>query len=274
MNQKIVFIGGGNMASSLIGGLLQKGWPAALLYVADPDKAQLEKLERKYGIKTLSDNAMACQKADVLVLAVKPQIMAHLAKELHPILSYHSPLIVSVAAGINTHFFDKKMGNNLAVVRAMPNTPALVGQGAMGLFANPQVTEAHKRLVDEMMSSVGMARWVEDESLMNAITALSGSGPAYFFYIMEVLQKTAVKLGLPDDLAQDLSIQTALGASTLAKQSSDTPADLRKQVTSPGGTTEAALQRLISDDLEQTFLEALTAAEKRGESLEKMAEND
>ena len=260
-NPDIVFIGGGNMAVSLIGGLLEKGFPASKLSVCEPVAETRQRLEKDFGITSSPDNAIA-GKADVVVLAVKPQIMPLVATELAPVVA-HQPLIISIAAGITVAALKNWLGSNTPLVRCMPNTPALVQQGATGLFASPEVSPEQRALAESIISAVGTAIWFDTELDIDRVTALSGSGPAYFFLVMEAMENAGVKLGLDRDIARELTIQTALGAAAMASQGDIEPAELRRRVTSPGGTTQSAIKAFTDGGLAELFEEAMQAAFQR-----------
>lgn len=263
---KIVFIGGGNMASCLIGGMIANGMASEKILVSEPGAEARQKLSELHGIETTADNRAAATQATLLVLAVKPQIMAVVAKDLATALE-HKPAVVSIAAGIPIAALENWLGREIALVRAMPNTPALVKSGATGLFANPLLNDQQKQLVDQLFESVGYACWVEREALIDAVIAVSGSGPAYFFLILEAMQKIGRELGLPEQTAEALSLHTALGASRMALESDATAAELRKQVTSPGGTTQSAINSFEQQGLENTFRKAMTSAVNRAEQM-------
>ena len=263
----IAFIGGGNMAGSLIGGLLHKGFDAKHIRVADPDDAQLEHLRQRFQVHTCADNLSAVRDTQVVVFAVKPQVFRDAARPLAATLGKNRPLIISIAAGVPEKDIRRWLGYQAAIVRVMPNTPALIGAGAAALYANSTVNSAQRTLAKEMFEAVGLALWIEDEKFMNAVTAVSGSGPAYFFLVMEIMEAVAGKLGLPADAAGKLVQQTAYGAARMALESQDDVAKLRRLVTSPGGTTAAALKILDSENLRELFLQALTAARDRGVEL-------
>ncbi len=267
--ETIGFIGGGNMAAALIGGLIADGMPPSRLLVSDPDQAKAGALAERFGITAVANNAEAADRADVLLLAVKPQQLETVARELAPTLSSPGgPLLISIAAGIRTDTLRAWLGNDrLAVVRTMPNTPAMIQAGATALFAADGVSAAQRDTAEQIMRAVGLALWLDDESLMDAVTAVSGSGPAYYFLVMEAMETAAIELGLPADTAHLLTLQTALGAARMAMESNDGPATLRQKVTSPGGTTEAALQRLQDGGLPRLFAEALKAAHERSVEL-------
>lgn len=263
----IAFIGGGNMADSLIGGLTASGHDPARIWAADPYVDQLDDLRHKHKVNVTQENTEAAAHADVIVMAVKPQVMREAAKQIAETVQEKQPLILSIAAGLREPDISRWLGGGVAVVRAMPNTPALVGCGATVLYANPSVDDTQKTLAETVMGAVGLTLWVDDENHMDAVTATSGSGPAYFFYVMESLIAAARSLDLPDGVAEKLVLQTALGAARMAGESDDDPATLRKKVTSPGGTTAAALAVLDEHDLETVFRDALTAARDRSRTL-------
>ncbi len=263
----IAFIGGGNMARSLIGGLLRHGAAPGGIAVAEPDAALREALRRELGVATHAANAAAASDAEVLVLAVKPQVLRGVCAELRESAQARRPLIVSVAAGVRIEQIDRWLGGGLAVVRAMPNTPALIGAGATALYANAQVDAAQRALAERLLGAVGLVVWLDDEALMDTVTALSGSGPAYFFALVEALEDAAVAQGLPRAIARALAAQTCLGAGRMLREGDAAPAELRRRVTSPGGTTQAALDRLAADDFAAIVARALAAATRRGQEL-------
>lgn len=263
----ITFIGAGNMARSLIVGLLQDKAQVALR-VADPDQHQLDAIRQHWPeVMATTNNLEAIQGADVVVLAVKPQIMREVAQGLAAQVQRSHPLIVSVAAGIRESALNGWLGGNLPLVRCMPNTPALVQAGATGLYANANVSEAQRSLAESILRAVGITLWFDEEDKLDAVTAVSGSGPAYFFLVMEAMQTVAEKLGIEAEDAKLLVIQTALGAARLALESGEQPAELRRKVTSKGGTTEAALKVLNEGGLPALFEQALAAAANRSREL-------
>lgn len=267
---KIGFIGAGNMAASIIGGLISQGQPPANVFASDLDAAKLAALATSTGLQAASNTEIA-QQADVIVLAVKPQVMAAVCQELAASLGERRPLLISIAAGINLSALTGWFGSDASLVRCMPNTPALVGSGASGLFANPQVDSDQREIANALMSAVGLALWVDTEAQIDSVTALSGSGPAYFFLMLEAMQDSAVKLGLSAEVAKALSYQTALGAAQLALASSETTEQLRRNVTSPNGTTERAINAFEDGDLRGLVDSALKAAHAR--SIELAEEN-
>lgn len=259
----ITFIGAGNMARSLIAGLLQDKADVSLR-VADPDQHQLDAIRQHWpNVLATTDNLEAMRDADVVVLAVKPQVMSEVATGLRDLAQRNRPLFVSIAAGIREEALNRWLGGNLPIVRCMPNTPALVQAGATGLYANAQVSEEQRSLAESILRAVGITLWFKDEGKLDAVTAISGSGPAYFFLVMEAMQAAAEKLGIRSEDAHLLIVQTALGAARLALESDDQPAELRRKVTSKGGTTAAALQVLNDGGLSELFDKALQAAESR-----------
>jgi pyrroline-5-carboxylate reductase len=263
----ITFIGAGNMARSLIVGLLQDQ-ANVVLRVADPDQQQLDAIRKHWSdVLATTDNLEAIQGADVVVLAVKPQIMREVTETLAEATQRSRPLFVSIAAGIREAALNRWLGGNQAIVRCMPNTPALVQAGATGLYANPQVSDSQRSAAESILRAVGITLWFDDEAKLDAVTAISGSGPAYFFLVMEAMQAAAEQLGIEAADAQLLIMQTALGAAKLAMESGELPADLRQKVTSKGGTTEAALKVLTSGGLHDLFAQALQAAESRSKEL-------
>ena len=263
MSTKITFIGAGNMASSMIGGLIQHGWLAEDITAADIDEDKLQQLQQQFHIGTTQDNAAAIHQAGVVIFAVKPQIMRLAAKTLAATLVEHKPLVMSIAAGIRTNHIGQWLGSALSIVRCMPNTPALLQLGATGLYANEHVSETEKALAQSITDAVGLSVWVETEQELDLVTALSGSGPAYFFLFMEALEQAAQSLGLSSQAAHQLTLQTALGAAAMANQTSDGLATLRKQVTSPGGTTERAILSFENNHLRQHIMASVEAAYAR-----------
>ena len=264
---RIAFIGGGNMARSLVGGLVEKGCKPGRIIVSEPDAEQRATLAKRVPVRMSTDGSAAAHDADVLVFAVKPQVMQSAAKAVAAAVQARQPLIISIAAGITTADLDRWLGGGQAIVRAMPNTPALLGAGAAGLYATPKVSAARRATAQALMEAVGQAHWIEDEALMDAVTALSGSGPAYFFLLMECMEAAALELGLPADTARALTLQTAFGAARMAQESSEAPAALRRQVTSPNGTTAAALGVFEEGHYATLVQKALRAARDRGREL-------
>lgn len=263
---QITFIGGGNMARSLISGLLANGVNAQQIRVVDPNEAQRQQIAHM-NIATYATQDEAVAGSDVLVLAVKPQLMANVAQDLSSFVQRTKPLVVSIAAGIRCDDLSRWLGNHAAIVRTMPNTPAMVQSGATGLFANAQVSVAQKGQAESIMRAVGITLWVSDETQLDAVTALSGSGPAYFFFMMEAMIAAGEQLGLDTKTAQLLTVQTAFGAAKMAIESKVDPATLRAQVTSPNGTTERAIATLQAKAFSETITEAMQAAHMRAAEL-------
>lgn len=264
----IAFIGGGNMARSLIGGLIADGHHADCIWVAEPNAEQREFLRSRFGIHTGADNPEIAAKAQVVVLAVKPQILQGVAQQLAPTIQMCQPLVISIAAGVREPDLRRWLGGGSpALVRTMPNTPALVGSAASALFANEFVSEDRRQQAESLLRAVGVTVWVDDESLLDAVTALSGSGPAYFFLLMEALEQAGMALGLDADTTRLLTLQTAFGAAKMALESVESPAKLRIRVTSPGGTTERALAVLGEGGIQTLIAKALEAARHRSSEL-------
>lgn len=264
---RLVFIGAGNMANSIIGGLVSHGYPANLITATDPNTEQLNKLAQDTGINISTDNQAAAAQADAIILAVKPQVMETVTSPLKASITETKPLIISIAAGITVGNLLGWMGDDLPVIRTMPNTPALVQTGATGLYANRAVSNEQKALADTIFSAIGLAFWFGQEGDLDAVVAISGSGPAYFFMLMEAMEEAGIKLGLPAESARALILQTALGAAKLAQSSDVPPAELRRRVTSPGGTTEQAIKCFQEGGLPQLVNDALQAASRRSKEL-------
>lgn len=264
---RLAFIGGGNMARSLIGGLLKTGVAPATLSVAEPLAEARQALGREFGIACYAENRLAAAEAEVIVLAVKPQIMPAIHTELRDTLLRNRPLLISIAAGVRLDQLERWFGSGLPIVRCMPNTPALIGAGATGLCANSRVSAAQKAQAQHILDAAGITRWIDDEALMDTVTALSGSGPAYFFAVVEALEAAAVAQGLPRDTARALAAQTCLGAGRMLAEGGEDPAVLRRRVTSPNGTTQAALESFTADDLPRIVARAVAAATQRGVEL-------
>jgi len=265
-NTSIGFIGAGNMAGSLIKGLLATGINPASIWVADIDQEKLEQLATSSKVNTASSEDFAAI-ADVLVLAVKPQAMKNVCLQLTKEIRSNKPLIISIAAGITADNLAAWLGTDSSIVRSMPNTPALIGRGASGLFANSAVSDSQGEIAQAIMEAVGISVWVAEEKDIDSVTAVSGSGPAYFFLFIEAIQKAAVQLGLSEDLARQLSYQTALGAAKLASSSDDDIESLRNNVTSPGGTTEQAILAFENGGLRKLVTDAVQAAQRRSVEL-------
>jgi pyrroline-5-carboxylate reductase len=272
--QHIGFIGGGNMARCLIGGLIQNGWKPSSIMVSDPDQNQRRAIENLHNIATTAANEEVAKFAQVLILAVKPQNMQAVVSALAEPIQASRPLVISVAAGIREQHLQRWLGGSIPIVRVMPNTPALVGSGASGMFANPLVDEAARNLSESILRAVGVTVWLDREELMDVVTALSGSGPAYFLFVMECLEKAAIQRGLNAETARLLTLETAFGSAKMALESREIPATLRQRVTSPGGTTERALQVLQTGGLEELFDRAIDAAAARSRELAEILGED
>ncbi|MBM0107607.1 pyrroline-5-carboxylate reductase [Steroidobacter sp. S1-65] len=268
MKQRIAFIGGGNMGRSLIGGLIAKGTDPARIVVADPYAPTLQSLQADYQVQTVSNNADAVRNADVVLLAVKPQTLRDVVTSLQEQILGTRPLLISIAAGILAADIQRWAGG-VQVVRCMPNRPALQGCGVTALYANEQVTEANRSISEQILGAVGATLWVEREADMDTVTAISGSGPAYFFLLIEMLEAAGESMGLSAAVARKLAIETAYGSGFMARESSDSPATLRQQVTSKGGTTEAALKHLEASNVRAIFSQAVAAAAQRSAQLAK-----
>jgi pyrroline-5-carboxylate reductase len=266
----IGFVGAGNMGRSLAGGLLKSGWEQKRVLLSDPDGEQRRTVTDLLGIEVSSDNNAVVTQADVVVLAVKPQVLKAVATALAPAVQKKRPLIVSIAAGVRIADIERWLGGNLSIVRVMPNTPALVGSGASALFANRRAQPAQRDLAESILRTVGVTVWLSREELLDVVTALSGSGPAYFFLIMQALEEAAINQGLDPATARLLTLETAFGSAKMALEANVEPAELRRRVTSPGGTTERALTVLREGHVEQVFARALQAASARAHELAQM----
>lgn len=272
-NSEIAIIGAGHMGGALIAGLVSSGHSAKHIWAVDHHAAKLAKIKATYAINTTTDIHEAVSTADVLVLATKPLSIKTVILDLLPALKKRKPLLISVAAGIRITTISQLLDQALheyPIIRAMPNIPALIGCGATALSANSFVTPEQKSLAESILRSVGAVVWIEDEALMDGVTALSGSGPAYFFLILQALEDGAVELGLPRDIAHMLTLETALGATKMAVESNVSFKEMAHLVASPGGTTEKALSQLEENNqLYQLLFKALKAAKLRSEELAK-----
>lgn len=268
----ICFIGGGNMATSLIGGLIAQGHSADSISVSDPNESQRNQLEQQFSINSFADCAPAMADADIVVLAVKPQIMKDVALNIASSIAPNAkqPLFVSIAAGINLFSLQSWLGENQAIVRCMPNTPSLIQLGASGLYANEHTSIVQKNLAETVLKAAGIVQWVQTEAEIDAVTAVSGSGPAYYFLFMEAMIDAGTELGLSQETATELTIQTAIGAAQMAKGSDVDTAELRRRVTSPGGTTEQAINTFESAHLRDIVKAALNSATRRSGELAEM----
>ncbi len=268
-DKKIAFIGCGNMATAIIGGLISAGCLASNIMASNPTDAKLEKLQAQHNLRTTTNNQEAASFAEVIVLSVKPQKLSEVCKDLSKI-DLAGKLFISVAAGYQTEQIVKNLKQNPPIIRSMPNTPALIGQGATGLFATDNVSSAQKHLTEVIFKAVGLTNWVELESQMNIVTAIAGSSPAYFFLMMQSMVEQAVASGLPEKTAFELIVQSASGAAQLAQANQEESLlSLREAVTSPGGTTAAAIRSFQSSGFEEVIKKAVVASIDRGIELGK-----
>jgi len=259
----IAFVGAGNMAGSIVGGLIESGHPANRISAADPFPVSLERLREIAPVAVFSDNSAAVSGADIIILAVKPQVMGEATDSIAAAVKANRAMVISIAAGVTIASMQARLGPEAAIVRCMPNTPALIGCGASGLFANDKTSTKQREFAQLVLSAVGITCWVDSEAELDAITALSGSGPAYFFLFIESMVDAGITLGLDAKTAHILALQTALGASRMALESDVDLQELRRRVTSPGGTTERAIQSFEQDGLRQIVTRAMRAATDR-----------
>lgn len=262
----IAFVGAGNMASSIIGGLVESGHPADKISAADPFPNSLERVRQVAPIAVYNDNAQAVEGADVVILAVKPQVMAEATQSIAPQVQAQGAVVISIAAGITVDSLQARLGE-VAIVRCMPNTPSLLGCGASGLFANAHTSDTQREYAERILSAVGTTCWVDTEDELDAITALSGSGPAYFFLFMEAMINAGKDLGLSEGVAAQLAMQTGLGAARMAMEDEADLTELRRRVTSPGGTTERAVASFQDSDLHDVVAKAMRAAYDRAQEM-------
>ena len=255
------------MAKSLIGGLIASGYPKQHIMATDPTAEQRNQITETFGIECLADNNSAIERADIVILAVKPQILQSVCKRIQTSVQTKQPLILSVAAGIRSSDIDRWLGNHQAIVRTMPNTPALIQSGATGLYANANVTPEQKEQAEHIMRAAGLTIWVDEEQKIDAVTALSGSGPAYYFLFMEAMENAAQEMGLDAKTAHLLTMQTAIGAAKMVLESREDCATLRQNVTSPNGTTEQAINTFETAGLRDTVAKAMQAASRRAKEL-------
>lgn len=263
----LAFIGTGNMASAIIGGLLAKGYPAERIWATARTQDKLERMANDWGIRVTSDNQAAVAAADMVVLAVKPQMLKQLCLTLAEAVQSRRPLVMSVAAGISASSLDQWLGGELAVVRCMPNTPSLVETGASGLYANDRVSDQQRSQAEQVMGAVGVALWLDSEAQIDSVTAVSGSGPAYYFLMMEAMIAAGERQGLSREVSTQLTLQTALGAARMALASDVDTAELRRRVTSPGGTTEQAILRFEQGGLRTLVDDAMSACADRSREM-------
>ena len=267
--RSIGFIGGGNMATSLMSGLIASGYAPEQIWVSDSNQNALQSHAEHLRVNTSNTTSAIVPEVDVLVLAVKPQILKEICLEIAAEIQQHNVLVVSIAAGITQHSLANWLGSKTAIVRSMPNTPAMVLTGATALHANPNVSEEQKDLAENILRSVGLTLWLEDEAQMDSVTAISGCGPAYYFLLMEAMEQAALEIGLDEHSARLLIQQTALGAAKIALESSESPLQLRERVTSPGGTTQKAIQTFQEHDFVGIVSKAIHAAKERSIEMSK-----
>lgn len=266
MQPTIAFIGAGNMARAIFGGLLATDYPAKNIFVTGRTRSKLDDIEQQ-GINVGTDNNAVIECCDIIVLAVKPQMMQQVVQSISQQVLQHKPLIISVAAGVSFHSIEQWLGGHASIVRCMPNTPALVQLGASGLCANEQTSVQEKQQAQQIIDATGVAVWVDTEAQLDTVTALSGSGPAYFFLMMESMIEAAVGQGLPREVAEKLALQTAKGAAVMAQQSDVSPTELRRRVTSPKGTTEQAILSFQRDNFETIIARGMQANTDRSKEL-------
>jgi len=271
----IAFIGGGNMARAIAGGLIRSSYDPAHILIAEPLQTQRELLAKEFsGSEIAAENNAVVKKAGTLVLAVKPQILRLVCHDIAASAQQQKPLVISIAAGARVDDIDRWLGGGLEIVRVMPNQPALVDQGISALFANERTDELGRILAEKVMTAVGQAVWVESESLLDAVTAVSGTGPAYFYLLIDAMIQSAIRLGIDAATARTLAVETARGAATLAAAEPESMSTLIERVRSPGGTTTAAFERLDAADVRGIFDGAIEAARNRSIELSKEADED
>ena len=272
INNKVGLIGGGNMARAIGGGLLRGGMHATDLMIAEPLPAQCDVLrEELYGAMVTEDNKRVAGAAEVLLFAVKPQILKPVCEELVAEVQESRPLIMSIAAGPMIDDIDAWLGGNLSVVRVMPNQPALIDQGISALYANERTSSEHRKLAEKIMTAVGHAVWLDAEAKIDAVTAVSGTGPSYFYLLIDVMIESAIRYGIDPETARSLAVETARGATALAAAETESMASLIERVRSPGGTTTAAFEYLDDKDARGIFATAIDRAEQRAAELAKLA---
>ena len=263
-NNKVAFVGGGNMTRAIAGGLIDSGFPPCDLLISEPAAARRRVLQRELpGCTITSSNDAVAGKAGQVVLAVKPQVLPQVCRDLATTVQRSRPVVISIAAGVRSHDIESWLGGNIAVVRVMPNQPALIRKGVSGLYANEQTSDTQRALATEIIAAIGKVVQVSTEADIDTVTAISGSGPAYFFLLIDMLIDAGIRLGLDAATAQTLAIETAKGASILADQENEPMKNLIDRVRSPGGTTAAALDSLEADSVRDIFASAITAARQR-----------
>lgn len=271
--QKIGFIGAGNMAYAIISGLIKNNYKNHFIRISDTNTELLSQRKVELDVEVCKSNISLAKESEIIILAVKPQVLQQVCQELTNSLK-HKPLIISIAAGVKTKDIASWLETDIAIIRTMPNTPALFNQGITGVFANKLATQTDKKITNDILKSIGDSVWVEDEKMMNAITAISGSGPAYFFLMLETMITTAMDLGFDEKIAQKLCIKTMLGSAIVADKLENTPSELRNQVTSPNGTTQAAIESFQGQNFELIVAHAVKAAYRRSEEIAREFSND
>ena len=268
INHKVGLVGGGNMARAIAGGLLRGGMHATDILIAEPRSEQCEVLRQElYGAMVTDDNAAVASKSETLVFAVKPQILRNVCQELATTVQRHKPLIISIAAGPRIEDIDEWLGGGMRIVRVMPNQPALIDQGISALFANEVTDDSGRDLAEKIMSAVGQVVWLDSESLMDAVTAVSGTGPAYLYLLIDIMIESATEFGIDRETARSLAVETARGATALAAAEAESMSSLIERVRSPGGTTTAAFDCLDAADVRGIFAKAIEAARNRAAAL-------
>ena len=272
INHKVGLIGGGNMARAIAGGLLRGGMRATDILIAEPSPEQCEVLRQElYGAMVNNDNALVAAQSETLLFAVKPQILKDVCRDLATTVQQHKPLIISIAAGPRIEDIDHWLGGGMHIVRVMPNQPALIDQGISALFANELTDAAGRDLAEKIMTAVGQVVWLDSESLMDAVTAVSGTGPSYFYLLIDIMIEAAIEFGIDAKTARTLAVETARGATALASAETESMSSLIERVRSPGGTTTAAFDCLDAADVRGIFAKAIEAANKRSSELAEVA---
>ncbi|MEC8956291.1 MAG: pyrroline-5-carboxylate reductase [Pseudomonadota bacterium] len=272
IDHKIAFIGGGNMAKAIAGGLLRGGMHATNISISEPKSEQCDLLRKElYGVYVTTENQKVTEEAEIILFAVKPQILKSVCEELKESIQKTKPLIISIAAGPNINDIDQWLGNNMSIVRVMPNQPAMIDQGISAMFANNLTKPQHRILAEQIMSAVGKAIWLNDEDHMDAVTAVSGTGPAYFYLLIEIMIEAAINNGIDPEVARTLAVETARGASALSAATEEEMKTMIEKVSSPGGTTMAAFEYLEAKDAKKIFSKAIDVAKKRASELAKEA---
>jgi pyrroline-5-carboxylate reductase len=275
INHKVGFIGGGNMARAIAGGLLRVGMHATNILIAEPRSEQCDLLRQElYGALISNNNSLIANQAETLLFAVKPQILKAVCRDLASIVQRQKPLIISIAAGSRINDIDNWLGGGMRIIRVMPNQPALIDQGISALFANKLTENIERDLAENIMSAVGRTVWLKNESLMDGVTAISGTGPAYFYFLIDIMIESAVNFGIDPETARFLAIETSRGATALASAETESMSSLIERVRSPGGTTIAAFEYLDTADVRNSFVKAIDAAKERSIELAQQVDKD